>query len=155
MAKLPILLWDWYIKWLNSGFVGTNVLAERGMWDIMRTNPIKQDLFYIRRSGLLDSIIFWKVFHRGTLFQRYNSQIVRKCLLDNYANLAITRHVFLHVKVENKKSVGFFFFFFRIYLTTEVMKKFKDTKFLGTCNSVSWFISSAFLNMKPLASKEN
>lgn len=39
------------------------MLAEREMWNIMRTNPIKQDLFYIKRSGLLDFIIFWRVFH--------------------------------------------------------------------------------------------
>lgn len=73
---------------LNSGFSEAGVLAERGMWDIMRTNPITQDLFCIRGSCLLDSIIFWKVCYRGSLFQRYNSQIVGKFLLNNYANLA-------------------------------------------------------------------
>lgn len=111
-------------------FSGAGVLAERGMWDIIGTNLIKQDLFCFRRSGLLDSIIFWKVFHSGTLFQRYNSQIVGKFLLNNYANLANHPSYVSPCKSWKKENCGVFFT--RTSLTTEALETVKSRKSLKT-----------------------
>lgn len=119
------------LTWLNSGFSGAAVLAERGTWDIMRTNPITQDLFCIRRSGLLDSIIFWKIFYRGALFQRFNSQIIGKFLLNNYANLANHPSYVSPCKSwKKKKKSGFSFA--RTSLTTEALETLKSRQSLKT-----------------------
>lgn len=88
MAKFPILLWNQYIHWTEQWFCWSRCLGWEGNVGYSENWPHQTRFILHWGSGVLDSTIFWKIFHRDTVFQRYNSKIVRKFLLDNYANLA-------------------------------------------------------------------